>query len=166
MVEPDILDALVALAAKRLVLAVDVAAAKSVSGQRIDDPAREQEILDWTACKLGKAGPGRDAGVAFFRDQIAANKVIQYGLLAHWRDRPEESTAGSRSLTNDVRPKLDIVNRHMLLLLPQITGITPERHALAEAALCGKLAVSRELRELDELRREAASVALRSLPPT
>lgn len=83
-----------------------------------------------------------------------------------WRDRPEESTASSRSLTNDVRPKLDIVNRHMLLLLPQITGMPPERHALAEAALCGKLAVSRELRELNELRREAASVALRSLSPT
>jgi chorismate mutase len=45
---PDkvLLDALVVISAKRLVLGVDVAAAKSLSGQRVDDLTREQEIAE------------------------------------------------------------------------------------------------------------------------
>jgi len=40
-----LLDALVVVAARRLVLGVDVAAAKFLSGQRVDDLVREQAQL-------------------------------------------------------------------------------------------------------------------------
>jgi chorismate mutase len=157
-------DALVELAAKRLMLAVDVAAAKFVTGQQVDDLAREQEILDWAARGLGQAEPGAGARVAFFRDQIVANKIIQRGLLARWRCHPEDFPGQSRSLTADVRPVLDTINRHMVLLLSHAREATPEQGALARVALDGKLAAAPALRELGEPRREASRVALRSLP--
>ena len=47
-----LLDALVVVAARRLVLGVDVAAAKFLSGQRVDDLVREQEILESMASTL------------------------------------------------------------------------------------------------------------------
>lgn len=157
-------DALVELAAKRLMLAVDVAAAKFVTGRAVDDLAREQEILNWAARGLGEAGPGADARVAFFRDQIVANKIIQRGLLAYWRCHPEGFPGQSRGLTEDVRPALDLINRRMLLLLSHVGEATPEQGALAKVALDGKLAAAPALRELGEPRREASRVALRSLP--
>jgi chorismate mutase len=159
------LDALVDLAAKRLALAVDVAAAKFVSGQRVDDAAREREILDWAAGTLGdEAGVARDATVAFFGDQIAANKIIQRGLLAHWSDRPEDFPGQSRSLTEDVRPALDAINRRMLQLVSRLKATTPQQRILAQAALDRRLAATPVLRVLREPRAEAANVALESLP--
>jgi chorismate mutase len=158
------LDALVELAARRLALAVDVAAAKFVSGKRVDDPAREQEILAWAADGLGEVGPGRDARVAFFRDQIEANKIIQRGLLAHWGGRSQDFPGQPRSLTADVRPALDAVNKHMLLLVSGLKPAMPGQRVLARAMLARKLAATPALRDLSELRRQAADVALGSLP--
>ncbi len=155
------LDALVELAAKRLVLGVDVAAAKFVSGQRVDDVVREREILDWAAARLGEVG--HDGGVAFFRDQFEASKVIQRGLLAYWGSHPEDFPGRSRGLADDIRPALDAINRQMLLLVPRLRETTPERCALFHAALDQKLTAAPALRELGEVRREAADVALRSL---
>jgi chorismate mutase len=156
------LDALVELAARRLVLAVDVAAAKFVSGQRVDDVAREREILDLAAARLGESG--HDGRVAFFRDQIEASKIIQRGLLAHWGSHPKDFPERSRGLAEDIRPALDAINRQMLLLVPRLKGTTPERRVLAQATLDRKLAATPALRELGGVRREAADLALRSLP--
>jgi chorismate mutase len=158
------LDTLVELAAKRLVLGVDVAAAKFVSGQRVDDVAREREILDWAAARLGEVG--HDDRVAFFRDQIEASKIIQRGLLAHWGSHPEDFPGRSRGLADDIRPALDAINRQMLLLVPRLKGTTPELRALLRAGLDRRLAATPALRELGEVRTEAADVALRSLPST
>ncbi len=71
---------LVVLAAKRLVLGVDVAAAKFAAARPIDDPAREQEILAWVEWRLNSAEARPETGIQFFREQISANKVIQRGL--------------------------------------------------------------------------------------
>ncbi len=79
--------ALVIVAAKRLILGTDVAAAKFVKGQEIEDPVREREILDRVAGKLNGTESGPGIGVAFFRDQIEASKVNQRALLDHPRDR-------------------------------------------------------------------------------
>jgi hypothetical protein len=53
------LDTLAELAARRLALAVDIAAAKHASRQQVEDTARERQILDWAAAAIGEIGPGR-----------------------------------------------------------------------------------------------------------
>ena len=157
------LDALVVVAASRLVLGVDVAAAKFLSGQEIDDHAREQEILDSMAGKLKRAGPRHAPGIEFIRDQIEANKVIQRGLRRYWAEHPEEFPATRRDLTAELRPQFDLVNRHMLLLLICMGNVPPVRRSYIDALFDRELRTSTALRQLGELRRDAAGIALRSL---
>ncbi|TSD98642.1 chorismate mutase [Gordonia rubripertincta] len=70
--------------AGRLALADTVAASKWASGAPIDDPAREQVVLD-TVSQLALA---RNLDPAYvrnvFRDQIEASKTVQRGLFARW----------------------------------------------------------------------------------
>lgn len=77
----DLTDAI----AGRLALADAVAASKWASGAPIDDPAREQVVLD-TVSQLALA---RNLDPAYvrnvFRDQIEASKTVQRGLFAQWR---------------------------------------------------------------------------------
>jgi len=157
------LDALVVVAARRVVLGADVAAAKFLSGHRIDDHAREQEILDSVASRLKRAQLGHALGMAFFRDQIEASKVIQTGLHRYWREHPEEFPVRCRHLTAELRPQLDILNRHMLLLLIYMENIPPVSRSHVYGLFDRKLRTSTALRQLGELRRDAADIALRSL---
>jgi chorismate mutase len=157
------LDALVVVAARRLVLGVDVAAAKFLSGRQIDDPVREKEILEWMASKLQRAEPRPALGIEFVRDQIEASKVVQRGLHRYWAEHPEEFPAGPRDLTAELRPQFDIANRHMLLLLIGLENVPPVRRSDIGALFDRELRMSTVLRPLGELRRDAAGIALRSL---
>ena len=157
------LDALVVVAARRLVLGVDVAAAKFLSGQPIDDHVREREILESMASGLKRAGPRHAPGMEFVRDQIEANKVVQRGLHRHWADHPEEFAAMRRDLTAELRPQFDLVNRHMLLLLIGLKNAPPVRRSHIDALFDRKLRSSMALGQVPGLRRDAAGIALRSL---
>ena len=161
---------LVVLAAKRLVLGVDVAAAKFASGRPIDDPAREQEILAWTERKLNSAERRPGIGLQFFRDQISANKVIQRGLHTLWRKRPGFIPVSWRDLTTEVRPQLDVINRHMLLLLMSDPAVPPTRcgcglpeHLDLFEMFDATLRANPSLDQFGTLRQQAADIALRSL---
>jgi chorismate mutase len=158
-----LLDALVVVAARRLVLGVDVAAAKFLSGERVDDLVREQEILESTAGKLKRAELRHTLGIEFFRDQIEANKLIQRDLHRYWDEHPDKFPVRHRDLTAELRPQLDLVNRHMLLMLTQMENIPPVRRSHIEGLFDRKLKTSTALRELGELSRDAADIALRSL---
>lgn len=71
--------------AGRLALADTVAATKWASGAAIDDPAREQVVLD----TVSQLALDRDLDPAYvravFRDQIEASKTVQRGLFAQWQ---------------------------------------------------------------------------------
>jgi chorismate mutase len=157
------LDALVIVAAERLILGADVAAAKFVKGQEIEDPAREREILDRVAGKLNGAGSGPGIGMAFFRDQIEASKVIQRALHARWREHPRESPVSCRGLIEEIRPELDLLNRRMLALLTQMNQTARISHGRIDSLFDRRLRANAYLRTHGELRRNAAGVALRSL---
>ena len=157
------LDALIVVAARRLVLGVDVAAAKYLSGQGIDDQVREQEILKSMASGFKRAVPRHAPGMEFVRDQIEANKVIQRGLHRYWAEHPEEFPATRRDLTSELRPQFDVVNRHMLLLMIGLENVPPVGRSHIGALFDRELRTSTALRQLAELRRDAAGVALRSL---
>lgn len=157
------LDALIDVAARRLALGADVAAAKFVDGLEIDDPDREREILDWAAGALNGAGTGHGIGMAFFRDQIEASKVIQRALHARWREHPRESPVNCRSLTEEIRPELDRLNRRMLSLLTRMRQAPRTSRGRIDCLFDQELRASGPLRSCGKLRRDAAGVALRSL---
>jgi chorismate mutase-like protein len=158
--------ALVVLIAKRLELGADVAAAKFTGAGQIDDPVREGEILNWVANELSGCNAWREAGVAFFRDQIMANKVIQRGLHNRWRGNPAAFPVRSRRLTAEIRPQLDVINTEMLSLLPSVPHLSCEQLTTADDLIDRKLSASSSLRDFRDIRRAAAHIALRSLVRT
>jgi len=132
-----LLDALVVVAARRLVLGVDVAAAKFLSGQRVDDLVREQEILESMASTLKRAELQHPLRIEFFRDQIEANKVIQRSLYRYWSVHPEQFPVRCRHLTAELRPQLDLIDRHMLLILIRMKICHPCGAAISTPCLTG-----------------------------
>ncbi|GGN59820.1 chorismate mutase [Actinoplanes lobatus] len=98
---------LVSLAAERLLLADRVAAAKFGTDQPIDDPAREQQVLDRAAAMATEAGLDPAETVAFFRAQIEMSKTVQRGLFDRWTRHPERVPAERPDLVTEVRPHLD-----------------------------------------------------------
>ncbi|WP_405614051.1 chorismate mutase [Streptomyces sp. NBC_00076] len=105
------------LFAERLLLADKVAAAKYGTDKPIDDPVREQQILDDVAARAVGLGLDPDAVSAVFRDQIEANKLVQRGLYARWDARPEERPTERPDLTKEVRPALDRITTALLTAL-------------------------------------------------
>jgi len=157
------LDAIVVLIAKRLAVAADVAAAKFIGGGQVDDPAREEQILDWVADRVPGGGAARETEISFFQDQIAANKVIQRGLHGHWRANPRDSPRRWYGLSEEIRPRLNVINRHMLLLLPNVGCLSPDQLTAVNDQLDATLAANPALRQLGDIRREAAHIAVHSL---
>lgn len=155
---------LIDVIAKRLRLGADVAMAKFISGGDIDDSVREREILNWVADELPDDSPVNEKVVlAFFRDQIAANKILQRGLHTYWRNHSAVYPDRKPDLTQEIRPQLDIINRRMLILLPSAPPLPRERLAAAADLLCHKLNENAAIQVLPDIRRTVAEVALRSL---
>lgn len=108
------LTSLTDLFAERLLLADKVAAAKYGTDKPIDDPVREQQILDDVAVRAAGLGLDPDATKAVFRDQIEANKLVQRGLYARWDAHPEERPTERPDLVKEVRPALDRITTQLL----------------------------------------------------
>jgi chorismate mutase len=158
-----LLDSIIDVSARRLVLGTEVAATKFLTGQRIDDQVREQEILESAAGKLRHAGHRYAFGMEFFSDQIEANKVIQRGLHRYWDEHPKEFLGVHRDLTAELRLQLGILNSQMLLALVHLENIPPVGRSHIDGLFDRKLRTSATLRKLPTLRRDAAEIALRSL---
>ncbi|WP_086851726.1 chorismate mutase [Amycolatopsis kentuckyensis] len=101
------------LAAQRVAIADQVAAAKYGTPSPIDDPAREQQIYDSVAARAPGLGLDPADAVRFFRAQIEANKLVQRGLYARWDAHPEEVPAGRPDL-GQIRPVIDGLNTGLL----------------------------------------------------
>jgi hypothetical protein len=132
----------------------------------IDDPVWETEILDWVANRLPGGSADRDAGVAFFRDQIVANKIIQHGPHRHWRESPADLPVGGRRLTGEIRPQFDVINRHIALLLPSAPCLSRGQLTTVHDLVDLKLSASLSLPQLGDSRRAAVRIAVRSLGQT
>jgi chorismate mutase len=94
------LTAVVGLSAERILLADKVAAAKFGTTTPIEDPAREQQVLDQAAGLAARAGVDAEDTVEFFRAQIEMSKAVQRGLYDLWTHHPELAPT-------EVRPQLD-----------------------------------------------------------
>ncbi|KPI27200.1 chorismate mutase [Actinobacteria bacterium OK074] len=115
------------LFAQRLLLADKVAAAKYGTDKPIDDPVREQAILDDVAARAVPLGLDPDAVTAVFRDQIEANKVVQRGLYARWDAHPEEIPTERPDLVTVIRPQLDRITTELLTALQQTAAVRAGR---------------------------------------
>lgn len=101
------------LAADRLATADLVAAAKWGTDSPIDDPAREQVVLDTVAAQARQIGADPDEVRRIFRDQIEANKVVQRGLYARWTARPDQAPTTKPDL-NAVRRTINRINTDLV----------------------------------------------------
>lgn len=101
------LTSLVGLAAERILLADKVAAAKFGTSSPIEDPVREQQVLDHAAGLAAGAGVDPEETVEFFRAQIEMSKFVQHGLYELWTRRPDLAPTERPDLATEVRPQLD-----------------------------------------------------------
>ncbi|WP_328646137.1 chorismate mutase [Amycolatopsis sp. NBC_00348] len=113
------------LAAQRVRIADQVAAAKYGTPSPIDDPVREQQIYDTVAARAPQLGLDPADAVRFFRAQIEANKVVQRGLYARWATHPSEVPA-TRPDLGEIRPVIDRLNNG---LLTELAATLPARAA-------------------------------------
>ncbi|MEU0842647.1 chorismate mutase [Streptomyces sp. NPDC005962] len=154
---------LAGLAADRLLVADQVAAAKWGTDSPIDDPAREQEVLDAVAEQAREVGGDPVATSRIFRDQIEASKVVQRGLYRRWQADPATAPTERPDLAK-VRLEINRINGELV-------------HAIADSAdartapscparlLAGALATGHEKR-LDGLHAVALTRALPSVCET
>lgn len=97
------------LSARRLATADLVAAAKWGTDSPIDDPAREQQVLDTVARLATELGADPAATVRIFRDQIEANKDVQRALHRRW-DADASQAPTERPDLAEVRAEINRLN--------------------------------------------------------
>ncbi len=119
------LDPVVRLSAQRLLVADEVAAAKWGTGSPIDDPAREQRVLDGAAAEARRLGTDPAQAVRFFRDQIEAAKVVERTLFARWNADPSQAPAIRPGLPG-IRAALDSLDDRLGHALADTAGARAE----------------------------------------
>ncbi|MFE9441122.1 chorismate mutase [Streptomyces sp. NPDC006602] len=149
------------LFAERLLLADKVAAAKYGTDKPIDDPVREQQVLDDVAARAVGLGLDPDAVTAVFRDQIEANKVVQRGLYARWDAHPELRPTERPDLVKEVRPALDRITTRLLAALQETAGLRASASCVPRLSVAA--ARSAYGHELDLLHLEGLGRALPSV---
>jgi chorismate mutase len=117
---------LVGLAAERILLADKVAAAKFGTAAPIEDPVREQQVLDQAAALAADAGIDPEKTVDFFRAQIEMSKIVQQRLHNLWTEHPELAPTQRPDLATEVRPALD---RITVEFIDQLAGTEDLRNS-------------------------------------
>lgn len=152
------------VSAERVQVGDLVAAAKFGTSAPIDDPAREQVVLDNVRAQSIQLGIDPEVAVAIFRDQIEANKQVQRGLYELWTAHPELVPAERPDLVKDVRPRLDRITTELL------AQIKSTRRARTHPSCPGHLIATEHIvyhtRDLDALHRGALNRALVSVCQT
>lgn len=108
---------LLTLQKTRLDVAAPVARSKWNSGAAIDDPAREQVILDDVAARARQMGLNEQWTRRFFQDQFDAGKIVQRDLHRQWKLDHQPPFANPPDLAREVRPVLDRLTPELLSAL-------------------------------------------------
>ncbi|MFB7560465.1 chorismate mutase [Streptomyces brevispora] len=110
------LHSIAALSAECITTADLVAAAKWGTGSPIDDPTREQQVLDAVAAQAQQLGADPDEVRQVFRDQIEANKIVQRGLYQRWTAHPDQAPT-TRPDLGVVRQEINRINKELVQAL-------------------------------------------------
>ncbi|WP_413760800.1 chorismate mutase [Streptomyces sp. MMBL 11-3] len=149
------------LVIERLQVSDDVAASKYGTDSPIEDPAREEQVLEQVRMQAVTTGVDPDAAVAFFRDQITASKVVQKGLFARWSAHPQEAPT-TRPDLGLIRERLDRLTTALLQELKNTEELRDRPVACTvQLALAAGSGAVRE--RLDTLHRQGLKAATESV---
>lgn len=158
--QPVPLESLVALVDERLATADTVAAAKWGTRGAVEDPPREQVVLDTATREAAPRGLAPHTVAAVFRDQIQASKVVQYGLFEDWTAEPDRAPRAPPDLAG-VRPVLDGITPRLLDALASTAGVRRDPGCATQVVVASRRTA--DARALDALHRRALDRAVRSL---
>jgi chorismate mutase-like protein len=113
---------LTALIDARLAIVTEVARAKWNTQGAIEDPVREQALLQSMRERAAGLGLAASTVDRFFGAQIEAAKVLQRELFAQWHREQRGQFAGVADLARDIRPEIDRVTGQMLEQLALLSG--------------------------------------------
>jgi chorismate mutase len=150
-------DGLTELMIQRIVIGDDVAASKYFSGKPVDDPVREQQILDSVRQSAVQLGIDPDSTAGFFRAQIEASKVVQRGLLAYWAAHPDKAPTSGPDLSV-IREKLDTLTNQLLAELVRVDHLR-QTGLRCDISLVVSTATGEIRHHLDALHRQALRTA-------
>jgi chorismate mutase-like protein len=102
---------------QRLDLMEEVSKAKWNTGAAIEDPEREQKLLEDVEAKAKQSDLPPQWVHHFFRLQIEAAKLVQYQLFSQWRESNQKSFSNTMDLKSQIRPQLDQITVAILAAL-------------------------------------------------
>jgi chorismate mutase len=151
--------ALVEAAAQRLQTADSVAAAKFKAGGPVDDPQREQQVIDNVATLAAAKHIDAEYVKGIFRDQMDATTAIEHARFADWRLNPGIAPVAAPDLAS-LRATIDRLNQIMVdEIAAQWDSLnSPSCDADVDNARHAVLAA----RQLDDLYQQALTYATRS----
>jgi len=114
------MDHLLQLINARLAMSRMVARAKWNSGAPLDDPEREQEILEYASNEAASVGIPEAMARDFFQDQFNAGKLLQRRLHEEWQRTGQQSFTYAPDLYNDMRPVLDRLTAQLIAALHDV----------------------------------------------
>ncbi|GAA4621083.1 chorismate mutase [Saccharopolyspora hordei] len=158
--DPASLDPLLHAAAERVATSDQVAAAKWGTDQPIEDPAREQQVLDSVAREAVELGLDPEEAKRVFRDQIEASKVVQRALHSHWAAHPDEQPTERPDL-GEVRPVIDRLNDEVLRELRDTEQL--REHPSCDGRLASTFVRTRHELRLDPVHTAGLARAVPSL---
>lgn len=150
---------LVDAAAQRLQVAEPVAASKFQLGGPIQDPEREQKVLDAVARDATNHNIDPGYVTTVFRDQIDATVAIQYTRLAQWTFDPASAPIDAPDLASS-RATIDGLNRTMVAEIADEWDVL--RSPMCAAQLDTAKAIVSQARAMDPLYRQAIDFATRN----
>lgn len=118
----------------RLHIARQVALSKWDSQKPVEDLPREAQVIKAAAEEARAFGVSTKLATDFFTDQIEANKLVQYRLLAKWHrvgHAPDEKRV---DLAKDIRPELDGLQQGFIKTLADTTALRAQPNCNAQLA--------------------------------
>ena len=110
---------------QRLDMAEDVALNKWDSGQPVEAPEREQQVIANAQSQALRFGVDGQRAALFFADQIEANKLLQYSALSRWHAVGSAPQTPRVDLRSQLRPQLDRLQRTLLSQLAEFDRNRP-----------------------------------------
>jgi chorismate mutase len=153
----EAMDDLLALMRQRLLTMHDVARCKWHAGLPIDDPKREQDVLDRVVAQ-GSA-VGLEAGLVekFFRAQMQAGKLVQQADFDHRQKSGQPPPTGGPNL-KALRADIDVFNQKVLAALAKSHPML--KQAEGQKALLERISIVLQGEGITEAVRQAACAPL------
>jgi chorismate mutase len=144
-------------ASYRLSLADQVALTKWDSRKPIEDAPREKVVIDAAVAKAIEKGVSEHRIRVVFADQVEANKLVQYRLLAQW-ERTGGAPANARpNLVLEIRPMLDRLQVRLIDDLARMAGLSGQPDCAGQVArVVGDYASEKKLDSLHALALDRA----------